>query len=214
MDANEVAQFLRSNPQFFDQHPQLLEAICVPHPHDGRAIPLTERQILSLREKARLLEAKLGELFRFGEDNDAIAEKVHRLSLALLGAKDFASTAQALVFHLREDLAVPHVALRVWGRPLAEGALEGSPVDRELRDRVETMGAPQCGAAAGSPFASLFQEAQEHIRSIALIPLGQTRTIGLLALGSEDPQRFYADMGTLYLRRIGELAAGALAART
>ena len=47
---------------------------------------------------------------------------------------------------------------------------------------------------------------------IALVPLGQTRVIGVLALGAEDPQRFYADMGTLYLRRIGELTAGALAA--
>jgi len=214
MDANDVAQFLRSNPQFFDQHPQLLESIVVPHPHGGRAIPLTERQIVSLREKARLLEAKLAEFLRFGEDNDAIAEKVHRLSLALLGAKDFSATAQALYFHLREDLAVPHVALRVWGRSLPEGAPEGMAMDGELRDKVETMGAPHCGAAAGSPFAILFGEAQEHIRSIALIPLGQTRTIGVLALGSEDPQRFYAEMGTIYLRRIGELAAGALAART
>jgi len=214
MDANEVAQFLRSNPQFFDQHPQLLEAIVVPHPHGGRAIPLTERQIVSLREKVRLLEAKLGEFLRFGEDNDAIAEKVHRLSLALLGAKEFAATAQALYFHLREDLAVPHVALRIWGKPLDDGIPEGVPVDGALRDKAETMGAPQCGAAAGSPFVTLFRDAQEHIRSIALIPLGQTRTIGVLALGSEDPQRFYAEMGTLYLRRIGELAAGALAART
>jgi uncharacterized protein YigA (DUF484 family) len=97
---------------------------------------------------------------------------------------------------------------------VADGAPEGSAVDDELRGKAETMGAPQCGAAAGNPFASLFGEAQEHIRSIALIPLGQTRTIGLLALGSEDPQRFYSEMGTLYLRRIGELTAGALAART
>jgi len=214
MNANDVEQFLRSNPQFFDQHPLLLESIVVPHPHGGRAIPLSERQILSLREKVRLLEAKLGELLRFGEDNDAIAEKVHRLSLALVGARDFAASAHALYFHLREDLAVPHVALRIWGKSLPEGSLEGSPVDDGLRDQAETMGAPQCGAAAGSAFAVLFGEAQAHIRSIALIPLGQTRTIGLLALGSEDPQRFYADMGTLYLRRIGELAAGALAART
>ena len=214
MDANEIAQFLRSNPHFFDQHPQLLESIYVPHPHGGRAIPLTERQIVSLREKVRLLEAKLGEFLRFGEDNDAIAEKVHRLSLALLGAQDFASAAQALYFHLREDLAVPHVVLRIWGRPLDDGIPEASPVDSGLRDKAETMGAPQCGAAAGNAFVTLFREAQEHIRSVALIPLGQTRTIGLLALGSEDPQRFYAGMGTLYLRRIGELAAGALAART
>lgn len=214
MDANDVAQFLKTHPQFFDQHPQLLESIYVPHPHGGRAIPLTERQIVTLREKVRLLEGKLAELIQFGEDNDAIGEKVQRLSLALLGARDFAATAHALYFHLREDFAVPHVALRVWGRSLLDGTLEGSPVEAALRDKAETMGAPQCGPAAGNPFLVWFREAQEHVRSVALVPLGQTRTIGLLALGSEDPQRFFAEMGTLYLRRIGELTAGALAART
>ena len=214
MDADDVAQFLKTHPQFFDQYPQLIETIYVPHPHGGRAIPLTERQIVSLREKVRQLEAKLGEFMQFGEDNDAIGEKVHRLSLALLGAKDFAATAHALYFHLREDFSVPHVALRVWGRSLLDGTLEGSPVEAELRDKAETMGAPQCGPAQGNPYLSWFKDAQEHIRSIALVPLGQTRTIGLLALGSEDPQRFFAEMGTLYLRRIGELTAGALAART
>jgi len=205
MNADDVARFLRANPQFFDQNPQLLESIYVPHPHGGRAIPLTERQILSLREKLRLLEAKLGEFVRFGEDNDAIAEKVHRLSLALLGAKDASGATQALHFHLREDFSVPHVALKLWSN---------DDVPAELRDRAESMGAPQCGPAAGNPFLPWFGEAAQHIRSIALVPLGQTRTVGLLALGSEDPQRFFAEMGTLYLRRIGELTAGALAART
>ena len=214
MDANDVAQFLKANPQFFDQFPQLLETLQVPHPHGGRAIPLVERQLIGLRDKQRLLESKLGELVSFGEENDAISEKVHRLALALLGAKDFAATAHALYFHLREDFSVPHVALRVWGRSLLDGTVEGSPVDAALRDQAETMGAPQCGLAEGNPFLPLFRDAQEHVRSIALVPLGQTRVIGVLALGAEDPQRFYADMGTLYLRRIGELTAGALAART
>jgi uncharacterized protein YigA (DUF484 family) len=210
MDANDVARFLKANPQFFDQHPQLLETILVPHPHGGRAIPLAERQMLGMREKVKLLEGKLGELLRFGEDNDAIGEKVHRLSLALLGARDFAAAAQALYFHLREDFAVPHVALRVWGRPLESGVPEAAPLEEGLRDQAEALGAPQCGPAAGCPFLPWFKEAAEHVRSVALVPLGQTRTIGLLALGSEDAQRFYAEMGTLYLRRIGELAAGAI----
>jgi uncharacterized protein YigA (DUF484 family) len=214
MDANEVAQFLKTHPQFFDQHPQLLETIYVPHPHGGRAIPLVERQMVGLREKLRLLEAKLAEFVRFGEDNDAIAEKVHRLSLALLGGRDFAPTAQALYFHLREDFAVPHVALRIWARALPEGAAEGAPVEQALLDQAETMGGPQCGPAAGSLVLPWFGDAREHIRSVALVPLGQTRSFGMLALGSEDPKRFYAEMGTLYLRRIGELAAGALSART
>lgn len=213
MTAEEVAQFFRTHPQFFDQHPELLESIYVPHPYGGRAIPLSERQILSLRDRVKVLEAKLGELLKFGEDNDAISEKVHRLAAGLLGARDFAAAAQALQFHLREDFAVPHVALRVWGRPLPTGAPEAAPVDDETRARVEAMGAPLCGPAAGSPFLPWFGDAEEHVRSLALVPLGQTKAIGLLALGSEDAQRFYAEMGTLYLRRIGELTAAALAAR-
>ena len=205
MDAKDVAQFLKANPQFFDQNPQLLESIYVPHPHGGRAIPLTERQIISLREKLRLLEAKLGEFVRFGEDNDAIGEKVHRLSLALVGAKDESAATQALHFHLREDFSVPHVALKLWTH---------DDVPADLRDKAESMGAPLCGPAAGNPYLAWFGEAEAHVRSIALVPLGQTRTVGLLALGSEDPQRFFAEMGTLYLRRIGELTAGVIAART
>jgi hypothetical protein len=213
MTAEEVAQFFRSHPQFFDQHPELLESIYVPHPYGGRAIPLSERQILSLRDKVKLLEAKLGELLKFGEANDALSEKVHRLAAGLLGARDFAAAAQALQFHLREDFSVPHVALRIWGRMLPAGVPEAAPVAEELRARVEAMGAPLCGPAAGSPFLPWFGDAEEHVRSLALVPLGQTRAVGLLALGSEDAQRFYAEMGTLYLRRIGELTAAALAAR-
>ena len=213
MTADEVAQFFRTHPQFFDQHPELLESIFVPHPYGGRAIPLSERQILALRDKVKLLEGKLGELVQFGEENDAIGEKVHRLCAALLGTRDFAAARHALYFHLREDFAVPHIALRLWGKSLPEGAPEGAPVSEELCARIETLGAPQCGPAAASPFLPWFGDAQDHLRSLALVPLGQTTRFGLLALGSEDVQRFYPEMGTLYLRRIGELVAAALAAR-
>lgn len=214
MSPEEAAQFFRTHPQFFDQHPELLESIYVPHPYGGRAIPLSERQILSLRDKVKALEAKLGELLAFGEANDAISEKVHRLAVGLVAARDFAAVAQALQFHLREDFSVPHVALRVWGWTAPAGAPEGAPVDEALRAQVEAMGAPLCGPAAGAggAFLAWFGDAAGHVRSLALVPLGQTKAAGLLALGSEDAQRFYAEMGTLYLRRIGELTAAALAA--
>jgi hypothetical protein len=40
--------------------------------------------------------------------------------------------------------------------------------------------------------------------------LRSEQKFGLLALASEDPQRFYPEMGTLYLRRLGEIAAAGL----
>jgi uncharacterized protein YigA (DUF484 family) len=217
MNSDDIAIFLRSNPKFFDQHPELLEKIHVPHPHGGRAIPLSERQTLALREKLKGFEAKLGELVRFGEQNDAIGEKVHRLALALIAARDPAALANALNFHLREDFAVPHVALRIWGKPVPAGFDAGTPVNEGQMQHAATLGGPQCGLAAGNPCVAWFGEAAEHVRSVALVPLATggeaASTFGLLALGSEDAQRFFPDMGTLYLRRIGELCAAAATAR-
>jgi uncharacterized protein YigA (DUF484 family) len=213
MNADDIARYLRTHPQFFDRHPELLETINVPHPYGGRAIPLAERQTVALREKLKLLEGRLAELLQFGEENDAISEKVHRLSVALVGARDFPALAASLYFHLREDFAVPHVALRVWGKSVPVDFDEAQPVDEAQRQHAGTMGAPQCGPAAGNPFVPWFGEAAAHLRSMALVPLGQTTVFGLLALGSEDPKRFFPEMGTLYLRRIGELCAAGVTAR-
>ena len=210
MNSEDIARYLRAHPQFFDKHPELLESISVPHPHGGRAIPLAERQTVTLREKLKLLEGRLAEL---AGENDAISEKVHRLSVALCGARDFPALAAALYFHLREDFAVPHVALRVWGKSVPADFDEAQAVDEAQRLHAGAMAAPQCGPAAGNPFVPWFSEAAEHVRSVALVPLGQTTVFGLLALGSEDAKRFYPEMGTLYLRRIGELCAAAVTAR-
>jgi len=213
MNADDLARFLRANPQFFDQNPELLESIHVPHPYGGRAIPLAERQTVQLRDKVKGLEGRLSELLRFGEENDAISEKVHRLSVALAGARDFPALARSLYFHLREDFAVPHVALRIWGKSVPVDFEEAAAVDAAQKEQATMMGAPQCGPAQGSAFAAWFRDAAEHVRSLALVPLGQTAVFGLLALGSEDPKRFYPEMGTLYLRRIGELCAAGVTAR-
>lgn len=213
MNADEFASFLRANPQFFDQHPDLLEKIHVPHPYGGRAIPLAERQTVALREKAKQLEGRLAELMKFGEENDAISEKVHRLAVALAGAPDFPAMARSLYFHLKEDFAVPHVVLRVWGKAVPADFDEAQEVDAKQREQASLMGAPQCGPAQGNAFTPWFKETAEHIRSIAVVPLGQTTVFGLLALGSEDAKRFYPEMGTLYLRRIGELCAAGVTAR-
>jgi uncharacterized protein YigA (DUF484 family) len=213
MSPEDVSMFLRTHPQFFDQHPELLEKIQVPHPYGGRAIPLAERQSLALREKLKLLEGKLSELVRFGEENDAISERVHRLAVALVGARDFPALTQSLYFHLREDFAVPHVALRVWGKSVPVDFQEAEAIEETQRRHADSMGAPQCGAATGNAFLPWFREATEHVRSLALVPLGDAAVFGLLALGSEDPKRFYPEMGTLYLRRIGELCAAGVSAR-
>jgi uncharacterized protein YigA (DUF484 family) len=211
MKADEIARYLQDHPKFFEEYAELLAQLYIPHPHGGRAISITERQILTLREKAKLLEGKLGELIRFGEENDAIGEKVHRLATALAGARDFAAVRQALLTNLGEDFAVPHVAFRLWNVPAQAGATEFAEVNEQTRIFAAGLAHPFCGANAGFEAAAWFGEAGGQVRSVALVALRRdAETVGLLALGSEDVQRFYPEMGTLYLGHIGDLASAAL----
>jgi uncharacterized protein YigA (DUF484 family) len=217
MKSDEVVRYLQDNPQFFEEHAEVVSHMVIPHPHGGRTISITERQMLSLRDKNRQLESKLSELLQFGEENDSISEKMHRLGVAMVAAANFQSVLHTLNFHLRDDFAVPHVAMRLWGRSekiavQPEALPEFAEVSDELQTFAETLLQPYCGSTSGFETSSWFGEAAKHIRSQALIALRNGGgTIGMIALGSEDAQRFYAGMGTLYLERLGEMASAALA---
>jgi uncharacterized protein YigA (DUF484 family) len=209
LKAEDVARYLRENPLFFEEHAELLAQIHVPHPHGGQAIPLSDRQVLGLREKTRALEGKLSELIQFGEENDVISERVHRLAVAMLAARTLPTLLHELYFNLREDFAVPHAALRLW-RGAGEGP-EFEPVSEALREYAAQLDAPFCGPNANFEAVGWFGDAAPHIRSVAFMPLRELdQTFGMLALAAEDLLRFYPEMGTLYLKRMGEMAAAAL----
>jgi uncharacterized protein YigA (DUF484 family) len=211
MDDSAVAEYLRQNPRFFEDHADLAAEISVPHPHGGHAIPLVERQVLALRDKNAELEAKLRELIRFGTENDAIGEKLHRATLALFAAPDLETTLAVLYHSLKEDFSVPEVATRLWGRVPEQSYLpELAAASPEIRSYAEHLGAPYCGPAAAFETREWFDNGG-RLASFAYLPLRTAQTFGLLALGSEDPERFHPGMGTLYLTRLAELASVAAA---
>ncbi|MBW7862530.1 MAG: DUF484 family protein [Rhodocyclaceae bacterium] len=211
MNADDVANYLREHPDFLSEHGELFTQLTVPHPHGGQAISLAERQLHALRDKIRLLEGKLSELIRFGEENDEIGEKVHRLSLALLEADRFEALRHALFHSLREDFAIPHVAMRIWNSVLSREGEEFLPVPDAVRFFAGDMRQPYCGPPGNLDVLEWFGEASPHVRSVALVPLRRdARTFGLLALASEETERFYPEMGTLYVSRIGDLTSSAL----
>jgi uncharacterized protein len=210
--AEEVAEFLQQNPGFFENHVELLVNLQIPHPHGGRAVSIGERQLVAVREKSKLLEDKLRELIQFGEENDVVGEKVHRLACRLIEAGGLDAALDALYLDLLDHFAVPHVAVRLWN--VAEEnpeTKEFSPVANEMREFVEKMTAPYCGNHAVYESQAWFGEAAPHLKSFALVSLRRDEEVfGVLALASEDPRRFYPEMGTLHLARIGDLVGRAL----
>jgi uncharacterized protein YigA (DUF484 family) len=212
LTADQVAEFLQQNPGFFENHVDILMNLQIPHPHGGRAVSIGERQLVAVREKAKLLEDKLHELIQFGEENDALGEKIHRLSCRLMEAPTLDATLDTLYLDLLDHFAVPHVAVRLWNVAEENGETkEFSPVEQEMRDFVEKMAAPYCGPHAVYGTQAWFGEAASHLKSFALVALKRDGlTFGVVALASEDPRRFYPEMGTLYLSRVGDLVSHAL----
>ncbi|NMF88349.1 DUF484 family protein [Aromatoleum petrolei] len=211
MNAADVARYLKEHPDFLAEHGELFTQLTVPHPHGGQAISLAERQLHALRDKIRLLEGKLAELIRFGEENDEIGEKVHRLTVALLEAEDYEALRHTLFENLRDDFSVPSVAVRIWNSVLTREGEDFAPISEAMRFFAGDLRHPYCGAPANLEVLEWFGADSAHVRSVALIPLRRdAQTFGLLALGSQEGERFYPEMGTLYVSRIGDIVAAAL----
>ena len=206
---DQVAQFLKDNPEFFAHHGELLGQINVPHPYSGQAISIGERQVMMLRDRARGLENKLKEFIQFAEENDAIGEKLHKLALGLMRVRTLEAALAALYLTLQEDFAVPHVTVRLWGEASPE-IPEFERVSEDIRVLASGLNAPQCGHVAPDEVRTWFGEIGANQRSFALAPLKEPNLNGLLVLASEDATRFYPEMGTLYLQWLAELTGAAL----
>ena len=213
MNSEDIATYLKEHPEFFEQYAEMMSQINIPHPHGGRTIPISERQILTLREKSKQLESKLREIIQFGEENDAVGEKIHKISIALLRARDAQSAVQAALQHLHDDFAVPHVVIRLWRGAQNEFSerSEFQAVSEMTRNFAAALTEPTCSAEPAADTASLFGEAAPMLSSYAYIPLRDGDTFGLLALASEEPRRYFSGMGTVYLSRLGDLIGCALA---
>lgn len=212
LSTEQVAEFLRAHPDFFEQHVDVLLNINVAHPHGGRTVSIPERQLIATREKVKLLETKLAELIHFGEENDALSDKIHQLTLRLIACPTLDQLIDTAYLDLLDNFHVPHVAVRIWDvAPVAASAPEFQPVGTELTRFVEAMKEPYCGSHPVYETNLWFGEHAPHLKSYALVPLKTGRTFGLLLMASENAERFYADMGTVFLTRIGDVLAQCLA---
>jgi uncharacterized protein YigA (DUF484 family) len=211
-----IARYLQLNPDFFERHQPLLSRLRLPHARSGSTISLVERQVEVLREKHAALEERLAEFVRVARSNDAIADRMHRFTRRLLRAGSRDTVLQNIEAGLRQDFDSFNSVLLLIGdekthvderflRVIAAG-------DASLKsfDALFASGKPRCGQVRDSQRELLFGTEAEDIGSVALVPLGEKGALGLLALGSNDRDRFHPGMSTEFLARLAELISDAL----
>jgi uncharacterized protein YigA (DUF484 family) len=210
----DIANYLVNTPGFFERHAELLASIQLTSPHGHRAVSLQERQMEMLREKVKGLEQKIMEMIRHGQENVAIADRLHRWTRSILLAPSAAALPDVLLSTLKHEFLIPLAALRLWDVELAHAELPvAQPVSDDIRSFASSLVLPYCGMNSGFE-ASAWLGENAGATSIALIPLyrpGHNDAFGLLVLASPDPTRYTTDMGTEFLQRIGEIASAGLA---
>ncbi len=213
MSPEAVLDFLKSHPEFFEEQAEFFHQVEIAHPYSGRTISLAERQLINLREKNRLLEHRLGELLGVGEQNDALGARMHQLTVALVGANRLDQMVGIILKSLAEDFAVPQARVRLWGEGAANLGHEAcTPVSAELIKEISSMNHPFTGSTRTGEVTAWFGGNGDEMASMALVPLRfEGQTLGLLAMASDEADRFVAGMGTLYIERLGDVIAAALA---
>lgn len=211
MQADDVKKYLEKNPQFFEENASFLADIHLPSPHGGGTISLAERQQLAQRDKINALEDRFAELVLNAEDNDAIANKIHRFTVLLQHARDFDAIEQLISHQLPEDFNIAETYLRIWESPLAAanvGNLVFSDTPQATQDWVKNIHNVYCGATPTT--VNVSDWFIENAASVAVLPLRYEGIYGFLALSSQDAERFYVGMGTDFLQKLADHFSAAL----
>jgi len=207
----EVALYLEKNPQFFTAHTSLLATMHLPNPHGSGTVSLAERQQAAQREKIHQIEKKYSELLQFGIENDEKISKVHKLTLALLNASNLSEIADALDSSLQNDFGLSSSKIMLWAEPKNSedtSLAVFEEVDAISKGWTESLTEPYCGKLPDENLVSI--KANDDAKSYAITNLEIGTPIGILVMASGDEKRFYPEMGTVFVKRIGELLSAAV----
>ncbi|KPQ28690.1 MAG: hypothetical protein HLUCCX14_09310 [Marinobacter excellens HL-55] len=206
---DQVADYLRANPDFFLEQDELLRSLTLPH-DSGRAISLVERQVHLFREQRDTLRRELVELVSIARHNDRLFEKSKRLLMQVIEAKTLNDMAAAIDDSIRGDFGLDAATVLLFSDTASAEQAEGALHIVDKAQAQERLGAllegdrAVCGQFRENERKFLFPGRDEAIASVALVPLRHDGLVGVFAVGSCESGYFDQSMGSLFLSYISD----------
>ena len=207
----DMLNYLREHPAFFEKHQDILEGLSLSH-ETGTAISLIERQVQILREQKDEQQQQLQSLISTAHNNEKLNNNVNALILELLDASSLSEVLDIIEKRIRADFEADAIVIKLLasGNTVLKDHEELTTWQQPalaIGEKVMTAREPVCGSFNKEQMQALFDDAD--IQSAGIIPLAKDKDskncYGIIAIGSYDPQRFRADMGTLFLSLIGQV---------
>lgn len=210
IDAEQVAAHLRDHPEFFIGREALLADLLLPHGNSG-SVSLVERQLSLLRERNQEMRRRLNDLVRTARLNHRLFERTLELTLQLMETDGVEARLQRLTEGLAHGFDVDAVTIHgveAEGFPPALGKAVPVTEAAEAEGTVGNLLRPGrivCGLLREPELTFLFPGREAEVASAAVMPVTVPGGQLLIALGSRDPNHFTPDMGTLFVRFLGDV---------
>lgn len=198
----DVLEWLASNPDFFERHPEILESLELPH--ETGASSLIEVQVARLRRDNHQLRAQLETLAGIAGENERLMQRLHQLTLEVMTTRSSGEFIERLMARLASDFDARSVRLHLLEHHEGLADIEAATLhDAGVPDWFDKLiegGSIEFGRFTRAKLETLFPIQHDKIGSAALVPISG---VGLLAIGSDSPERFHPNMGTLFLELLG-----------
>ncbi len=203
-----VRDYLIDHPDFFEENPDILEAINLSH-DSGKAISLVERQITIMRDKNKALSSQVEQLIVTAKNNDQLLAKTHQLVLKLIQAEDLNSLIKTLDTRLKDDFNTEFYSLTLIDKGLYASKIAANLVSEEdAKSKISSLLSAQkavSGVLREEQINLLFEQSANSVASVIALPLNSSEPLGVLALGSSDADFYTHDIGTVFIDYIGAL---------
>ena len=214
LSADDVASYLKTNPDFFIEQEDLLADLSLPH-ESGKAISLLERQVTILRDRGLDARQKLNNLLENARNNDQLFDTTRNLVLALLRAKDITEIADVAQDQLSNQANIDSCEVIIVAR---QGLRVSDSVRLEAEDNLKERFADvfrlkrtHCGPIGEEQTQYLFPASGNNIKSTALCPvISNGDVLALIAFGNSSDNYFNVNLDTLFLDFIGHVVGAVL----
>jgi uncharacterized protein len=211
---DQVADYLRRNPDFLVDKPALLAEMNLPHNTHGQAISLVERQVSVLRDRNKDMRHRLNKLLENARTNDHLFEKTKRLVLALLDTQQLDDCMDALFFGFQQEFSIHYSQVL-----LIDTEHQSLPTPANQQARLVSRSDAQtflpamlrnpraiCGQLDDEQQRFIFGDHANLIGSTAIAPmLLDNQLLGIIAIANRDPHYYRSSMNTLFLNFIADV---------
>ncbi|MFA0115315.1 DUF484 family protein [Vibrio sp. 10N.261.46.E11] len=203
LTAEVVAEYLRDNPDFFQNRKDLVDRLAINNVEQG-AVSLVEIQLKRQRHRIEELEEEITGLMSLAANNDKTFYEFMDLQTQVLKCSDFIQVIKAV-----EQKAL-ELGLKAHVRVLSQLGFYQLNEERYSKFALNHFNGKDAylGRLRKADRHDLFGDYPvPELGSYVVLPLAKRSPLGVLAFSSEDGGHFQPHMDTLFLRHLALVVA-------